>query len=148
MCIDFRGINRLTVRDSYPLPLIDDCLLYLSDKSFFSLLDMKSAFNQVRMHNDSIKYTSFVSPLGQYEFLKMPFGLKNSPAVFQRYIHEVFRDLIDAQLIVIYMDDILIGGRTLAEHNELLKIVMDRLCRRGLKLNMETLPFQLLPPIY
>lgn len=61
MCIDFRGVNKLTVRDNYPLPLIDDCLLHLSDKGYFSLLDMKSAFNQVRMHEDSIKYTSLVN---------------------------------------------------------------------------------------
>ena len=83
MCIDYRALNRLTIRDIYPLPLIDDCLLYLANKRYFSLIDLKSAFNQVSVDEESIKYTSFVTPVGQYEHLVMPFGLKNAPAVFQ-----------------------------------------------------------------
>lgn len=141
MCVDYRGLNKLTARDNYPLPLIDDCLLYLCNKRYFSLLDLKAAFHQILMHLDSCKYTSFVTPMGQYEFLRMPYGLKNSPAVFQRFIHEVFRDLIDACLIVIYLDDILVGGATLEEHNELLRIVLERLSIRGLQLNLEKCKF-------
>lgn len=63
MCIDYRSLNDVTIRDNYPLPVIDDCLLYLANKKFFSVLDLKSAFNQVTMDPDSIKFTSFISPL-------------------------------------------------------------------------------------
>ena len=81
MCVDYRLLNKITVRDNYPLPLIDDCLLYLSNKKYFSSIDLKSAFNQMSLHEDSIKYTSFVLPNAQYEWTTAPFGLKNCPAV-------------------------------------------------------------------
>lgn len=141
MCIDYRGLNKITARDNYPLPLIDDCLLYLSNKKFFSLIDLKSAFNQISMHPDSIKFTAFVTPMGQYEYVVMPFGLKNSPAVFQRFINEIFRNIIDDMKIVIYMNDILIAAETIDEHIDLLFVVLDRCCRRGLELNLSKSKF-------
>lgn len=76
LCVDYRGLNKITVRDNYPLPLIDDCVEYLEGKKVFSVLDLKNGFHQVQVSPDSIKYTSFVTLGGQYEFLKMPFGLK------------------------------------------------------------------------
>lgn len=69
-------------------------------------MDLKSGFYQVKLEKDSVKYTSFVVPNGQYEFLRLPFGLKNGPAIFQRFIAGIFRDFLDRNKIVIYMDDI------------------------------------------
>lgn len=71
------------LRDNYPLPVIDDCLEHLERKRFFTVMDLKSGFYQIRMAENSIKYTSFVTPNGQFEFLRLPFGLKNGPAIFQ-----------------------------------------------------------------
>lgn len=93
------------------------------------------------MDPDSTKFTSFISPLGQYELTKMGFGLKNAPAVFQRFIHEIFRDMIDENRIVIYMDDIMIATETFDAHRLLLKEVLDRCCRRGLQLNLKKSQF-------
>lgn len=136
MCVDYRALNKLTVRDNYPLPLIDDCVEYLGGKKFFSLLDLKSGFHQVRVAEGSRKYTAFVTPQGQYEYRRMPFGLKNAPAVFQRFVNRVFRDFISSGEIIIYMDDILLATKTWEEHKELLKRVLRRLASRGLLLNL------------
>lgn len=136
MCVDYRALNKLTVRDNYPLPLIDDCIEYLENKKFFSVLDLKSGFHQVQMAPESIKLTAFVTPNGQYEYLKMPFGLKNSPAVFQRFINSIFRDMIDDRKIIIYMDDILVATEKFEEHKDLLKAVLERLAERALELNL------------
>lgn len=105
MCVDYRGLNKLTIRDNYPLPLIEDCIEYLEGKKYFTVLDLKSGFHQVKVADDSVKYTAFVTPNGQYEYKRMPFGLKKAPSVFQRFINTVFKDLVDGGLIVIYMDD-------------------------------------------
>ncbi|XP_076546690.1 uncharacterized protein LOC143305763 [Osmia lignaria lignaria] len=79
LCVDFREINKLTIRDNFPVPLIDDYLDQLRDKQYFTKLDLKDAFHHVRVSENSVKYTSFITPLGQYEYLKMPFGLTNAP---------------------------------------------------------------------
>lgn len=99
------------IRDNFPLTLIDDCLDYLGGKKFFSTLDLKNGFFHVKVAEDSKKYTSFVTPYGQYEYNRMPFGTKIGPAVFFRYIHYRLKDLIEAGKIIIYMDDITIRVR-------------------------------------
>lgn len=83
------------------MPAIEDCLDYLGNKKFFSTLDLENSYYQVPMHEDSIKYTAFVTPLGHFEYCYMPFGLKNAGAVFQRFINRILRELIDSGEIVV-----------------------------------------------
>lgn len=136
MCVDFRPLNKITIRDNYPLPLIDDCLERLENKRFFSLLDLKSGFHQVKMAEDSIQCTSFVTPGGQYEYVRMPFGLQNAPAVFQRFINHILRSFIDEGSVIVYMDDIAIASVTISEHLELLGRVLRRLAEYDLELKL------------
>lgn len=137
MCIDYRALNRLTIRDNYPLPLIEDCIEYLDGKKCFSLLDLKSGFHQVKMEEKSVQYTSFVTPHGQFEFLRMPFGLKNGPSVFQRFITSVLDEFIRAHEIVVYMDDILVATATPDSHLAILKRLFNRLGEYGLEINLK-----------
>lgn len=141
MCIDYRALNRITVRDHYPLPLIDDCLDYLTNKKIFSLIDLKSGFNQVKMADESIKYTSFVTPEGQYEYVKMPFGLTNAPSVFQRFINLILRPFIQTGQIVVYMDDILIASETLDDHLLLIEKVLSCIVKNGLQIQKKKCQF-------
>lgn len=135
-CVDYRPLNKITVRDNHPLPLISDCLDHLGGKKYFTLLDLKSGFHQIHMHPDSMKYTSFVTPDGQYEYLRMPFGLKNAPPVFQRFINNTFRDLIEANKLVIYLDDILIATEDFNDHIEIISDVLTQLKRHNLELRL------------
>ena len=116
LCIDFRELNKIMIRDNFPTELIDDNIDQLKNKKYFSILDLKDGFHYVKMHEASIKFTSFVTPLGQYEYLRMPFGLTNAPRVFQRFIHTVFETLIREHKILLYLDDILIATEDLDEH--------------------------------
>lgn len=136
MCVDFRTLNKVTARDNYPLPLIEDCIGRLGGKSFLTSIDMKDGFFLVPMAPESTKYTAFVVPHGQFEYLRMPFGLKNAPAVFQRFISEIFHDLIVAEKIKVYIDDIIIATKTLEEHYEILEAVLRRITERGLTINL------------
>ena len=108
LCVDYRALNKKIIKDRYPLPLIEDQLDRLQDARVFSTLDLKNGFFHVCVDDASIKYTSFVVPDGQYEFLKVPFGLCNSPSVFQRFVNNVFKDLIKQKIVLIYMDDLII----------------------------------------
>lgn len=141
MCVDYRGLNKLTIRDNYPLPLIEDCLEYLDAKQWFSLLDLKSGFHQVHMSPESIKYTSFVTPFGQFEYTRMPFGLKNAPSVFQRFISTIFRDFLARSEIMIYMDDIVLATADPASHLILLERVLRRLREYHLELKLSKCKF-------
>jgi len=87
LCIDFRKLNKVLIKDNYPIPLIDDLLDKLANKKLFSKLDLKNGYFHVFVNKESIKYTSSVTPLGQFEFLRMPTGLKTALAVFQRFIN-------------------------------------------------------------
>lgn len=141
MCVDYRALNKLTLRDHFPLPLIEDCLEYLGDKKYFIVLDLKNGFHQVPMHPDSVPLTAFVTPMGQYEYLYMPFGLTNAPPVFQRYINLVLRELIEAKKIVVYLDDINVGSKTVEEHTEVVESVLRLFAEAGLKLNLRKCKF-------
>lgn len=141
MCIDYRAINKLTIRDNFPLPLIEDCLEYFAQKKYFSTLDLKDGFHHIEMHKDSVKFTAFVTPFGQFEYVRMPFGLKNAPAVFQRYIYMKLKTLITARKIVVYLDDICIATHDLNEHLKVLTEVLQLLKEAGLELNMKKCKF-------
>lgn len=141
MCVDYRALNKITVRDRFPLPVIEDCLEYLGGKKYFSTLDLKSGFHQVPMHGDSIPLTSFVTPLGQYEYIYMPFGLANAPPVFQRIINQILQRLIREKKIVVFLDDINIATKTLEEHRTILGEVLIALALAGLILNFDKCKF-------
>lgn len=146
MCVDYRTLNGITLRDNFPLPLIEDCLEYLEGKQYFSVLDLKNGFHQVRVSDASIKFTSVVTPMGQFEYVRMPFGMKNAPAVFQRFITKVLRPLIDDGSIIVYIDDILIATSDLESHLRIgrrknIGRVLRRLSEFRLRLNMKKCQF-------
>jgi len=141
LCVDYRKLNKTMVIDNYPLPFIEDLLKTLVNKTIFSKLDLKHGYFHVFVDSESIKYTSFMTPLGQFEFMRMAMRLKNAPAVFQRIINKIFADMIRDGKVVIYMDDIMIASREMQEHLDVLSEVFDRLARNKLELNMDKCEF-------
>lgn len=123
LCVDFRKINEKIMKDCYPLPRIDDVLDALYNATIYTTLDLKNGFFHVDIKQECQKYTSFVTPDGQFEFLKAPFGLCNSPAIFQRYIAMIFQKLVREDVLQIYVDDIVIPARTEEESLEKLRKV-------------------------
>lgn len=120
LCIDFRRLNKKIIKERYPLPLIEDQIDRLKNAKMFTSLDLKNGFLHVNVDKFSRKYTSFVTPLGQYEFLKMPFGLCTASSVFQRFINDVFRDFIIDGTALAYLDDLIIPSAT--EEEMLIKL--------------------------
>ena len=135
MCIDYRELNRITKKDAYPLPLIDSLLRMFEGCSFFSTLDLKSGYHQVRMAEEDKEKTAFVSPFGFFQYVVMPFGLCNAPATFQRLVDGLFGKY-RGQGIGVYLDDIVIYATSVGRHNELLEIVLQTLISNGLFLNI------------
>lgn len=141
MCVDYRTLNKMILRDNHPLPVIEDQLVILANKKYFSKLDLRNGFFHINMANESIKYTAFVTPLGHFEFLKMPFGLKVGPSKFQRFVADVFEELIEAGDIAIYLDDILVVSETMEYHLEILKRVFQLLVRNRMELRLDKCEF-------
>lgn len=136
-CVDYRELNAVTKPDTFPLPRIDDLLDQLSASRYFSTLDLASGYWQIRMDPGSVEKTAFVTPQGLYEFRVMPFGLTNAPGVFQRLMERVLARLnpVDGpDFVVVYIDDVLVFSRTLEEHLEHLRLVIQRIQEAGLKL--------------
>lgn len=143
LCVDFRALNRVTVKERYPLPLIDDHIDRLGDKNItrYSSLDMASGFHQIRISDESIHRTAFVTPEGHYEYLKMPYGLSNSPIVYQRIINKTLRKFIDAGQVLVYIDDVLLMSTTIDEGIELLRKVLATLTEAGFSINLRKCVF-------
>uniref|UniRef100_A0A803SL45 Gypsy retrotransposon integrase-like protein 1 n=2 Tax=Anolis carolinensis TaxID=28377 RepID=A0A803SL45_ANOCA len=128
---DYRILNKYTIRDRYPLPLISELLSRVQGAKVFTKLDLRGAYNLIRIREGDEWKTAFNTCFGCHEFRVMPFGLCNAPAVFQRFMNDVFRDLID-QFLVIYLDDILIFSKDEKEHRQHVKQVLHRLRANGL----------------
>lgn len=141
LCVDYRELNKITVRDNFPGPLIDDNIDRLKNKRYYTTLDLKDGYYNVRMAEQSIKYTSFITPLGQYEFLFCPFGLTNAPRVFARFVQKIFRDLIRVEKILVYFDDFLIATETLDEHLIILREVFQTAGRYWLTFKLSKCAF-------
>uniref|UniRef100_A0A670IHI8 Gypsy retrotransposon integrase-like protein 1 n=1 Tax=Podarcis muralis TaxID=64176 RepID=A0A670IHI8_PODMU len=125
-CHDYRALNKITVPDRYPLPLISELLERVQGAQVFTKLDLRGAYNLIRIRAGDEWKTAFGTRYGQFEYLVMPFGLCNAPAVFQRYINHVFQDLLD-KYVVVYLDDILIYSRDPAHHEGHVRTVLQRL---------------------
>ena len=133
-CIDFRRLNSQTKKDAYPLPRIQETMESMVGACFFSTMDLKSGFWQVKMAKDSQQYTAFtVGSMGVYEFLRMPYGLCNAPVTFQRLMQNCLGEL-NLTYALIYLDDMIVFSWTEEEHLHRLRVVFARFLEHGLKL--------------
>ncbi|KAK1414436.1 hypothetical protein QVD17_30180 [Tagetes erecta] len=131
MCIDYRELNKLTVKNRYPLPRIDDLFDQLQGATHFSKIDLRSGYHQLRVHNDDIPKTAFRTRYGHYEFLVMPFGLTNAPAVFMDLMNRVCRPYLD-KFVIVFIDDILIYSKSKSEHEQHLRTILELLKKEQL----------------
>lgn len=122
-CIDYRGLNNLTVKFRYPLPLVPSALKQLRTAKFFTKLDLRSAYNLIRIRAGDEWKTAFSTITGHYEYRVMAFGLANSLSVFQSFINDVFRDMLNRNVIV-YIDDILVYSESLEKHIQDVRAVL------------------------
>lgn len=140
MVVDYRRLNAKLVKEKYPLPLIDDQIDRLGGNKYFITLDMASGFYQIPMAKDSVDKTAFITPEGHFEFLRMPFGLANSPAVFQRLVNNVLGDLRN-EIAYPYIDDIIIPARTVEEGLGRLEKVLEVFRKNNLTLKLSKCEF-------
>ncbi|GJW79271.1 putative nucleotidyltransferase, ribonuclease H [Tanacetum coccineum] len=126
MCIDYRELNKLTVKNRYPLPRIDDLFDQLQGSSVYSKIDLRSGYHQLRVREEDILKTAFRTRYGHYEFQVMPFGLTNAPAVFMDLMNRVCRPYLD-KFIIVFIDDVLIYSKSKEEHEKHLKLILELL---------------------
>src|ERR687896_2411396 len=139
---DFRKLNKITVKNAYPLPLISDLLNQLRGARYFTKLDVWWGYNNVRIKKGDEWKAAFCTNHGLFKPLVMFFGLMNSPLTFQTMMNEIFQDLIAEGVVCIYLNEILIFSKTLAEHRRVTRLVLERLRQHHLYLKPEKCEFE------
>ncbi|GJU65589.1 putative reverse transcriptase domain-containing protein [Tanacetum coccineum] len=131
MCIDYQELNKLTIKNRYPLPRIDDLFNQLQGSSVYPKIDLRSGYHQLRVRDEDIPKTAFRTRYGHYEFQVMPFGLTNAPAVFMDLMNRVYKPYFD-KFMIVFINDILIYSRNKEEHTDHLRIILELLRKEKL----------------
>ncbi|GJU35250.1 putative reverse transcriptase domain-containing protein [Tanacetum coccineum] len=131
MCIDYQELNKMTMKNHYPLPRIDDLFNQLQGSSVYSKIDLRSGYHQLRVREGDISKTAFRTRYGHYEFQVMPFGLTNAPAVFMDLMNRVCKPYLD-KFVIVFIDDILIYSKNKKEHDEHLRMILELLKKEEL----------------
>jgi hypothetical protein len=126
MCIDYRALNEITIKNKYPLPRIQDLFNQLRGSSVFLKIDLRTGYHQLKIRPLNILKTTFITKYGLYEYTVMSFGLMNAPAFFMYLMNNVFMDYLD-MFVVVFFDDILVYSQNEEEHEEHLRMVLQRL---------------------
>ena len=142
LCMDYRRLNRVTVKNKYPLPRIDDLLDQLRGSKYYTKIDLRTGYHQLQIREEDIPKTAFRTRHGHFEYTVMPFGLTNAPTAFMDLMHRVFRLYLD-QFVIVFIDDILIYSRTLEEHERHLTIVLHNLREHKLYAKMRKCEFRM-----
>ena len=131
LCVDYRQLNKMTIKNKYPLLRIDDLMDQLHGAAVFLMIDLRSGYHQILVKADDVQKTAFRSRYGHYEYMVMSFGVTNALAVFMDYMSRIFRPFLD-KFVVVFINDILIYSRTHEEHVEHLRLVLSILREKQL----------------
>jgi hypothetical protein len=126
LCVDYRALNEVTIKNKYPLPRIDDLFDQLKGAKYFSKIDLRSGYYQLKIRSEDVLKTALVARYGQYEFTVMPFGLTNAPSFFINLMNKVFMEELD-RFVIVFIDDILVYSWSTEEHGQHLKVVLEKL---------------------
>ena len=136
LCVDYRKLNRVTVKNKYPLPRVEDLFDQLNETCYFSKIDLRSRYHQLRVRDSNIPKTAFRTRYGHFEFVVMPFGLTNAPVAFMDLMNRIYRSYLD-QFVVVFVDDILIYSKGRAEHEQHLQLALQVLRENQLYAKLE-----------
>jgi hypothetical protein len=140
MCVDYEGLNKLTIKNQYPLPLISNLLDRVGSAKIYTKIDLRGAYNLVSIKEGDEWKIAFQTRYGLFEYLVMPFGLTNAPSFFQHMINDIFQEYLD-DFVVIYLDDILISSKNEEDHENHVRLVLRKLREMSLYAKLEKCEF-------